>query len=271
MLCVTVVWCGLLGRRAVLGGTGLALLPRAPAFAAQVYPPNFEPARIEGLGGGADLLATTPPTVADVAYPPSLNGTWVAQRRVISVEGDTAQAEGAWRLLGGTGDLRKEESYLLRYVNQAPGGSLAITGTDGRTYFGVVLDRGYELKERALGADVVWERQSPDYLRYQRTSDGGGASLRVVQRSVELPSEQGWGSNELLRITTGASTLLGAFEIDYACRVQRRWRRATLPETGARVVEGIEILKTYRVLDGVAGVEYPTSTTKSTIRLTRPT
>ena len=52
-------------------------------------------------------------------------------------------------------------------------------------------------------------------------------------------------------------------------RVQRRWRRAEAA-TGERVVEGLEIVKTYRVLDGVAGVEFPTSTTKSTLRLTRP-
>ena len=36
-----------------------------------------------------------------------------------------------------------------------------------------------------------------------------------------------------------------------------------------RVVEGLEIVTTYRVLDGIAGTEYPTSTTKATIRLTR--
>ena len=62
---------------------------------------------------------------------------------------------------------------------------------------------------------------------------------------------------------------IGDATIDYALRVQRRFRRAT-SEGGARVVEGLEIVKTYRVLDGVAGVEMPTSTTKSTLRLTRP-
>ena len=39
---------------------------------------------------------------------------------------------------------------------------------------------------------------------------------------------------------------------------------------GSRVIEGIELVKTYRVLDGVAGVEFPTSTTKSVLRLVRP-
>ena len=46
------------------------------------------------------------------------------------------------------------------------------------------------------------------------------------------------------------------------------WRALT--DEGGRLVEGLEIVKTYRVLDGIAGIEFPTSTTKSTIRLTRP-
>jgi hypothetical protein len=94
------------------------------------------------------------------------------------------QAEGAWRLLGGDGEIRKPESYLLRYVPQVyllwpyllwpyllwphllwphllwlysplqpgaefgsdgkmkeaagstAGSARAITGTDGRSYFG---------------------------------------------------------------------------------------------------------------------------------------
>ena len=70
------------------------------------------------------------------------------------------------------------------------------------------------------------------------------------------------------RSTTAAGVLGTEFTIDYAARVQRRWRRA-VGEDGGRVVEGLEIVKTYRVLDGVAGIEYPTSTTKSTLRLTR--
>ena len=43
-----------------------------------------------------------------------------------------------------------------------------------------------------------------------------------------------------------------------------------LPAHVKMVVEGLEIVKTFRVLDGVAGVEMPTSTAKSKLRLTRP-
>ena len=41
-------------------------------------------------------------------------------------------------------------------------------------------------------------------------------------------------------------------------------------EGDQRVVEGLEVVKTFRVLDGVAGTEYPTSTIRSQLRLTRP-
>jgi len=51
--------------------------------------------------------------------------------------------------------------------------------------------------------------------------------------------------------------------------VQRRFRRA-FGKDGSRIVEGLEIVKTFRVMDGIAGTEMPTSTTKSSLRLARP-
>ena len=86
-----------------------------------------------------------------------------------------------------------------------------------------------------------------------------------MQRTVESPTG-GWGLNELVRLTT-ATDVFG--RINYAARVRRRFRRDTL-ESGEPVVAGLEVLTTYRVLEGTALVEFPTSTTKSTIRLTRP-
>ena len=103
------------------------------------------------------------------------------------------------------------------------------------------------------------------------TSDGD-PGLDTAQRWLvieESTIEKWWGSNELVRITTSSSVLGSSFDILYAARVRRRWRRATAAD-GTRVVEGLEIVNTYRVLDGLAGVEFPTSTTKSTLRLTRP-
>lgn len=265
-------------RRALL--TNLAVLHPLPAFAAssQIIAPGFEASRVEGIGGGADMLSEKPPKIADVLYPPSMNGTWECKRIVTSVEGDAFQAEGAWRLLGGYGsDIKAPEAYRMRYIEQppdrpdgtrSPGQSLV--GLDGRNYFGVVLDRGFEMDQRVHGATVQWDARTPNALEYARAEGGrgGAAAVRVVQRSVEPPDDKGWGSNELLRITTTANVLGQPTDIIYAARVQRRFRRALTPE-GERLVEGLEILKTYRVLDGIAGVEYPTSTTKSLIRMTR--
>ena len=105
---------------------------------------------------------------------------------------------------------------------------------------------------RVHGARVRWEAAAPDTLAYDREDGGRGsaAELRVVQRAVEAPSDQGWGSNELVRITTSTGGLLGqpGFEILYAVRVQRRWRRAEAA-TGERVVEGL--LDRVEVLGGV--------------------
>jgi hypothetical protein len=256
----------------------LAALDRSPPLAAIADTDTVAAARaalgerdrVAGIGGGADMFTGVPPAIRDVVYPPSLNGTWVCDRVVTSVEGDVGQAAGAWRLLGGDGDLRQPERFNVRFVDQPPGGAQAVTGMDGRAYYGVVLDRGFAFDSRTHGAAVSWSKSMPNVLKYERKAGGRGsaAELRVMQRSVELPSDKGWGSNELVRVTTDAGSV---FELTYAARIQRRFRRANDPATGARVVEGLEIVKTYRVLDGVAGIEFPTSTTKATIRLVRPT
>jgi len=239
-------------------------------------PPGFEPPRVAGIGGGADMLTDAGPgTANDVAYPPFLNGTWLCERRVFSIEGDTAQAEGAWHLLGAPeGNIRQAEQYEVRFIDtRQVGSSQVVTGLDGRRYFGVVLDRGAELDARTRGATVKWDARTPNKLSYARKFESGAGSaadLTVVQRSVELPNSdsKGWGFNELIRITTNSGAGFGNLKITYASRVQRRFRRG-LTESGERLVEGLEIMKTYRVLDGVAGVEFPTSTTKSIIKLTR--
>ena len=105
-------------RRAVLvvGTTAAVAHPGGRALAVG-YAPGFEPKRIEGIGGGFDMLSEQPIADVDILYPPSLNGTWVCERRVASVEGDVGQAQGAWRLLGGTGDLQSGEKYYVRFVD----------------------------------------------------------------------------------------------------------------------------------------------------------
>ena len=65
--------------------------------------------------------------------------------------------------------------------------------------------------------------------------------------------------------------LFGGAQLVKAARVKRKFRRAYADDGTSRQIEGLEIMTTYRCLDGVCGVEMPTSTTKSTLRLTRPT
>ena len=251
------------------------LLGRPSSSAAYTAPPGFESKRIEGIGNGFDILSYPPLRVPDVLYPPFLNGTWEFQRVVTSVEGDAGQARGAFRLLGGDGDfgVQMPEVYPIRYLDTRTG---SITGLDGRKYYGVVLDRGFELDSRTRGARVDWDVTAPDRVSYERTTGGLGSAavLTVVQRSVEQPSESspaGWGSNELLRISTSSvQPLVGELKIDYAVRRLQRFKRGGVDADGNRLVEGLEIVKTYRVLDGVAGIEFPTSSTRSALQLRRP-
>lgn len=216
------------------------------------------PPPIEGIGGGADIRTPLPATAPDVVYPRSLEGLWQCQRVVTMVEGNTEQALVAWKGLGGgDGSLfanKKMETFLTKYI---------ITKKNGDT----VLDRGFEIASRVGVSpnDVSWDATNPNLLSY-KDSKGQSVQLTVVQRRTEPPSDQGFGFNELIRITTPAA--FGA-DVQRCAQVKRRYRRA-YDEQGNRVVEGIEICKTFRVLDGVAGVELPTSTTKTQITMTRP-
>jgi len=228
--------------------------------------------RVEGIGGGADLLSFSV-AVPDVAYPASLLGLWQCTRSVVAVEGDVAQAQGAWFDLGGTlgdaGDLRRvTERYYTRFVPPPSGGGV------------VVLDRAFELESRIRGARARWNASDrSSTTSYAREPSGEPTTeLVVVRRRVEdlKPGQSvqpgdaiGFGFDELVKITTPAGGLFGAAPLVKAARVQRRYRRA-FTESGERVVDGLEIVKTFRVLDGVAGVELPTSSARSTLRLTRP-
>jgi hypothetical protein len=231
------LWC----RRKVVLLPSLVLIPTPGHALAAAAPREID------VGGGFDLLGELRMAEKDVVYPISMEGPWIINRVVTQLEGDTFQAGSAWTALGGGDDLKpqKVERYRTRFVK-----SDIILGTMS----GVVTDRGFELEQRAQKSNVSWSVEEPNVLAYDKFR------ISVVMRSVEPPTDQGFGFNELYRIDDGL--------VLRAVQVKRRYRRA-FDSAGNRVVEGLEIMKTFRVLDGVAGTEMPTSTTKSQLTLTK--
>lgn len=189
----------------------------------------------------------------DVIYPPSMEGPWQCRRQIVRVEGDTFQAESAFRCLGyDSSNGKLVEGAIETFDTKLIKPNLNF---DNQRKKVVVVDRGYEMVSRTRSTNVQWSVDDPNVLQHNKIQ------LVVVQRKVEPPSDQGFGFDELLRVEDGIVTR--------AIQVKRRYRRA-FDETGNRVVEGLELVKTFRVLDGIAGTEFPTSTTKSQLRLTRP-
>lgn len=231
-------------RRAFLGVSPFLIASPAASFAA--VPPA---SRDVEVGGGYDLLSERRgAAVGDAIYPQSMEGQWNCVRTVARVEGDKFQAGEAYRCLGGKPSLLQEgstESFETQYISSP---AIEISG--------VVVDRGFEISSRTKTKDVQWNVEKPNLLEVDKK-----VKLVVVKRSVEVPSDKGFGFDELLRVEDGATTR--------AVQIKRRYRRA-FDEQGNRVVEGLEIMKTFRVLDGIAGTELPTSTVKSQIRLVRP-
>lgn len=213
----------------------------APGLANAIVPKD----RYLLVGEGFDLLAEDKIREKDVLYPISMVGSWICDRVVTDVSGDEFQASEAWRCLGGPNKLKANmaESFRTRYIR-----SPLIEAE------GVVNDRGFELSSRA-NIDASWAVDNPNFLNYDKVK------LAVKSRSIELPSEKGFGFDELIRIDDGPYIIR-------AVQIKRRYRRA-FDESGNRLVEGLEIMKTFRVLDGVAGTELPTSVVKSQIRLRR--
>lgn len=222
------------------------ILIASPAASLAALPPA---SRDVEVGGGYDLLSEKRgAAVGDVIYPKSMEGRWNCVRTVARVDGDKFQAGEAYRCLGGKPSLLQEgstESFETQYISSPAIGEFP----------GVVVDRGFEISSRAKIKEAQWNVEKPNSLEFEKVK------LVVVKRSVEVPSDQGFGFDELLRVEDGTTTR--------AVQVKRRYRRA-YDDQGNRVVEGLEIMKTYRVLDGIAGTEFPTSTVKSQIRLVRP-
>jgi len=224
----------------------------------------------------------------------------------VSVEGDKDQARLAWKSLGGgdssLGDdiftKQKTERFNTKFIEPPSLEDTTSSGNadrnngpyvyeyQGEILTGTIVDRVFEMESR-LNAKIPPDQQQSETetknkaqfinssgdgdattttLKYE-TTKGATVSLAVVERTIEKPNENGFGHNELVRITTAAGGLVPG-NIIKAARVKRRFRRGYDKE-GNRIVEGLEIVKTFRVLDGVAG-DLPTSTTKSQIQFSRP-
>jgi hypothetical protein len=224
------------------------------------------------VGGGTDISLVLSDTTK-LIFPASLEGRYSCQRTIASIDGDRNQAESVWKALGGRdakvffGLEAPPEHYETHLVR-----------SDGSSSY-TVIDRGYEWVSRTGNNNnnksisnntVQWSTDHPNVLLIGKstpqqpppTSSSSRMEIAVIQRvDVITPNlDQGLvaGGKELLRITEGPFVK--------AVAINQRYRLAA---DGSGDLEGLEIVKTFRVLDGIAGTEFPTSTTKSRLRLTR--
>lgn len=230
--------------------------------------------RIEELGSGLDLFS--PKAMAsEVYYPSSMADTkWRVQRVVTSVEGNLEQSALAWKLLGGSDERaftsKLTEVYEADFI-AAPEGMKDATYTfEGKTMQSAILDRSLELSSR-IGMDkgsILLDTPN-NSIEYTRNNNEGPVNLTVVSRKIEPPTESGFGSDEVYRILSSAGGIFAGSNVYRCARVRRRFRRGFDESSGKRILDGIEIVTTHRVLDGVAGIERPTSTCKTRLRYTQ--
>lgn len=246
-------------------------------------------ARAGDIGRGLDLLSRDELSYAEAYYPSSMIDTsWTVRRVVTSVEGDVAQAAIAWRLLGGpnerTFDAKIAEAYEANFISTPESMGDAYyyyhdAYPDGKSsepsrHRAAILDRGRELSSRmGLTSDAVkWDvvGNSINYVRNE--NDGIPAYLDIVKRANEMPSDAGFGHDEVYRILSSAGgwgSIFANTSVYRAVRVRRRYRRGYDENSGRRILDCIEVVTTHRVLDGIAGMEYPTSTCKSRMKYTQ--
>jgi hypothetical protein len=268
-------------RKALLGLIGAAppshLLPIAPNFARASPMVPLETSsgivRVEEIGGGLDLLSPRSLTYSDAFYPSSMIDTdWKVLRAVTSVEGDLGQAALVWRLLGGSDERafnsKLTEVYEAHFIAPPETAKDAFYEYDGKLLKAAILDRGSELSSRTgLAKDSPhWDAEG-NSLDYTRNNDA--VNLTVVRRKIEPPSDSGFGSDEVYRILSSAGGVFTGTSLYRAARVRRRYRRGYDEVTGKRTLDCIEIVTTHRVLDGIAGLEFPTSTCKTRMRYTQ--
>ena len=262
----------LMGRRDALmvsTTTATATVGFGNTFPAKAAESPTRPRTVD-VGGGVDMSVDTSRKIIsdppDVVFPASLEGRWACERQILSVEGDQFQAQAAWKNLGGsTKDFPKTfEKYEVQMIPAPFDSNKNSNSNSNSSSKYTVLDRAAEITARiqsstgSAPAKVNWKQ--PNVLTH------GDTNLVVIQRSVIPPNiDQGIiaGTQELIRIQDGPFVR--------AALVKQRFRpaSATTGSGSIAAIEGLEILKTFRVLDGVAGTELPTSTIKSRLLLTK--
>lgn len=164
---------------------------------------------LPGSGRLADMKADA---TTDVIHPASLLGTWDCERAVKVVEGDAEQAALVWLALGGVSAnafaSKAQERFETRFVS-APKNIKSGYVFEGLSLSGVVLDRGFEIASRTGGTAVGWDATCAGSLKFERGGGGGATEHTVVQRTVEMPSEKGWGGSELIALSVPAGGLFG--------------------------------------------------------------
>ena len=141
---------------------------------------------------------------------------------------------------------------------------------EGKIMQAAILDRPLELTSR-VGIDkgsIILDTQT-NSIEYTRNNNEGPVNLTVVSRKIEPPTESGFGSDEVYRILSSAGGVFAGTNVYRCARVRRRFRRGFDESTGKRILDGLEIVTTHRVMDGVAGIEMPTSTCKTRLRYTQ--
>lgn len=231
--------------------------------------------RIEEVGGGLDLLSPKPLSASEVFYPSSMADTrWKVQRVVTSVEGNLEQSALAWKLLGGSDERtftsKLTEVYEADFIAAPENMKDASYTFDGKKMQSAILDRLSELSSRVgIEQGLIRLVIQNNSIEYTRSKNDGPINITVVSRKIEPPTESGFGSDEIYRIYSSAGGVFAGANVYRCARVRRRFRRGFDESTGKRILDGIEIVTTHRVLDGVAGMELPTSTCKSRLRYTQ--
>ena len=262
-------------RRSIVGQCISSAVLSLPALSRAASPLPLESTggivrRVEEVGGGLDLLSTDALSSSEVFFPNSMIGSkWRVQRALKSVEGDLGQAGLMWGLLGGpderTFTSKLTEVYDAQFL-KAPEGLEGSTYTyEGKQLESAILDRRSELASRLhiRPDDIMCTDRT---VQYNKPPNNELVSLTAVKRKSEPISEQGFGSDEVFRVSSSAGGIFGNASVYRAARLRRRFRRGFDESTGRRRIDGIEIVTTHRVLDGVAGMELPTSTMKSILR-----